>query len=233
MLHVESTVEKVQHDTDAPPEGRQVPTHFLLQRLHSITGIVPLSAYLIIHFFVGATAMSGAEAYDSLQTGITRIPLIVPFEILVIVLPLTFHAVYGITIAIRSRNSPFTMPYLDNWRYALQRYTGYFLAIFVIFHMHFLWMSVRFTSTGKAAFAESPYDVVRALLADQTFMVLYMLGVAAAAFHCANGIWGFSITWGVASSRRMRRILGWACAALFVILAFLGFGAVQAFYSGG
>ncbi len=233
MLPVESTVHSKPVDTDSPPDSRQVPTHFLLRRLHAITGIIPLSAYLIIHFFVSATAMSGRDAYDSLQTGITHIPLIVPFEILVIVLPLTFHAVYGITIAVRSRNSPFTMPYLDNFRYALQRYTGYFLAIFIIFHLHFLWMNVRFTADGKVAFAASPYGFVHGLLADHTFMVLYTLGVAAAAFHCANGIWAAGITWGMASSSRMRRTLGYASAALFVILAFLGFGAVQAFYAGG
>lgn len=210
--------------------GRHIPGHFILRRLHSLLGVVPLSLYLIIHLIIGATAASGKPAYDAVQSTITRIPLLVPFEIIVIILPLLFHAIYGITIAVRSRNNPFMYPFTANWRYMAQRYTGYYLAVFLMIHTYFLWLHVRFSATGEAAFGVSAYDVVRELMKDHTFMVLYTLGVTAAAFHCGNGLAGFCITWGIATDARTRRIAVWAGAIVFLVLAYVGNVAVQAFY---
>ena len=210
--------------------GRYVPAHLILRRLHSLIGVVPLSLFLIMHLMIGATAASGKPAYDATQSAIRSIPLLVPFEIIVIVLPLLFHAIYGITIAVRSRNNPFMYPYTANWRYIAQRYTGYYLAVFLMIHTYFLWLHVRFSATGEAAFGVSAYDVVRELLKDHTFMVLYTLGVTAAAFHCANGLAGFCITWGIATEARTQRIAAWAGAIVFLVLAYMGNAAVQAFY---
>lgn len=218
-------------EVQVPTEVR-VPRHFILRRLHSLIGVVPLSLYLIIHLVIGATAISGNAAYDGIQSAIARIPLLVPFEILIIVLPLAFHALYGITIAVRSRNNPFFYPYTANWRYAVQRYSGYYLAVFIIIHMYFLWQRVRFTMEGRTDFNESAYEVVHGLLSDRTFMVLYMLGVAAAAFHCANGLLNFCIRWGIASNDKTKRVAAWGAGILFAVLAYLGFSTVSAFYNG-
>jgi succinate dehydrogenase / fumarate reductase cytochrome b subunit len=219
-------------DTEVAAGVKPVPLHYLLRRIHSFVGVMPLSLYLIIHLAVGSMAVSGRDAYDAVQAAINRIPLLVAFEVIVIMLPLAFHAVYGLTIAVRSRNNPFTYPYLDNWRYTLQRYTGYVLAVFVLIHIYFLWQYVRFTSEGRAAFGSSPYDVVRWYLQDSNFMVIYVIGVAAAAFHCANGLWGFCVSWGIAATERAQRAAGWGAWVVFFVLAYLGFRAVNAFYVG-
>jgi succinate dehydrogenase / fumarate reductase cytochrome b subunit len=214
------------------PVGVCLPTHFILRRIHSLLGVIPLSIFLVIHFIIGATVLSGKASYDGVQSTIARIPLVVPFEILIIVLPLALHAFYGITIAVRSRNNPFFYPFQANWRFTLQRFSGYYLAVFIIIHLYFMWQGVRFTMDGRAEFNESAYDVVHRLLSDPTFMVLHMIAVTAAAFHCANGLLNFCISWGIVIEDKTRRIAAWAAVALFIILAYLGFAVVSAFYSG-
>ena len=223
-------IEPVETPTAKPAEG--LPAHFVLRRLHSISGIVPLGIYAVWHLIIGAAAMSGRPAYDAVYSFVNRIPLLVPLEIIFIIIPLGFHAIYGIAITLRGRSNPFTYPYTDNWRYALQRLTGYYIALFIILHLYFIWGHARFTAAGGVAFASSAYDFVQAHLKDPSFMVIYTLGVTAVAFHIANGLWRFCMTWGIALSDRARRIAGWIAAIFFLVLMFIGIGAVQAFYAG-
>jgi len=176
--------------------------------------------------------MAGRPSYDSVYALINRIPLLLPLEIIFIIIPLGFHAIYGVTIALSNRTNPFTYPYTDNWRYTLQRLTGYFLILFIILHLYFIWGHIRFTAGGKDAFASSAYDFVQSILKDPSFMVFYTLGVTAAAFHLANGLWISCMTWGIALSNRARNIAGWIAALFFLLLEFIGIGAIQAFYAG-
>jgi len=210
----------------------RLPARFILRRLHSISGIVPLGIYAVWHLIIAASAMAGRPSYDSIYAFINRIPLLLPLGIIFIIIPLGFHAIYGIAITLRGQSNPFTYPYTDNWRYALQRLTGYFLALFIILHLYFIWGHVRFTAAGRDAFTSSAYDFLQSHLKDPSFMVFYTLGVSAVAFHLANGLWTSCITWGITLSDKARRIAGWIAALLFFLLAFVGIGAIQAFYAG-
>ena len=229
---VDETREIEPAETPTARPAERLPPHFILRRLHSISGIMPLGIYVVWHLIIGASAMSGRQAYDSLYAFINRIPLLLPLEILFIILPLGFHAIYGITIALRNRSNSFTYPNTDNLRYTLQRLTGYYLAFFIIVHMYFFWGHIHFTSVGRGAFTSSPYDFVQTHLKDPSLMVIYTLGVTAAAFHLANGLLIFCMTWGIAVNNRARRIAGWITALFFLLLMFIGIGAVQAFYAG-
>lgn len=78
--------------------------HFLLRRLHSLLGLLPVGAFLIFHLWENSQSRLGAEHYNrevaaALQ-GMNYLPFL---EILLIALPLLFHAVYGLVIVRQGR----------------------------------------------------------------------------------------------------------------------------------
>ena len=58
-------------------EGRS----FLLRRLHSLTGIIPVGAFLLEHFFSNAFATKGPEAYTKQVGLLTSLPFVVGLEL--------------------------------------------------------------------------------------------------------------------------------------------------------
>jgi succinate dehydrogenase / fumarate reductase cytochrome b subunit len=56
-----------------------------------------------------------------------------------------------------------------------------------------------------------------------------VLGIVSATFHLANGIWSFSIVWGLTVGPKAQRRMMWVSAAVFVILSFIGIRSIQAF----
>src|SRR5262249_43856989 len=106
-----------------------------LRRLHSITGIVPIGAFLVFHLWTNTTAARGADAYDEAARGLQQLPLSLAAEILLIALPLAFHGVYGLYLAaVRDPGAPAPTPA----RRALsrvQRATGIVVFAFLFFHL--------------------------------------------------------------------------------------------------
>jgi succinate dehydrogenase / fumarate reductase cytochrome b subunit len=57
----------------------------------------------------------------------------------------------------------------------------------------------------------------------------YVLGILSATFHLANGIWSFSIVWGLTVGPRAQRRMMWVSAAVFVVLSLIGIQSIRAF----
>ena len=49
---------------------------FLLRRLHSLTGIIPIGAFLIEHFISNSEATKGAQAYNDQVKFLTSLPFV-------------------------------------------------------------------------------------------------------------------------------------------------------------
>jgi succinate dehydrogenase / fumarate reductase, cytochrome b subunit len=74
-------------------------TSFLLRRLHSLSGIVPVGAFLFEHVLISnATAISGPDAYARQVSFSGNLPLVFFLELFGIWLPIAFHALYGFYI---------------------------------------------------------------------------------------------------------------------------------------
>jgi len=72
---------------------------FLLRRLHSLTGIIPVGAFLFEHILISnATAISGPAAYARQVRFLASLPLVPVLELFGIWLPILFHALYGFYI---------------------------------------------------------------------------------------------------------------------------------------
>src|SRR5271156_1341352 len=97
----------------APPSGSQLrgvqPLRageghsFFWRKLHSLTGIIPIGAFLVEHIISNYEVVNGPLAYAKQVLFLNSLPLVRVLEWTLIFIPLAYHALYGLFIAIRGR----------------------------------------------------------------------------------------------------------------------------------
>ena len=97
---------------------------FFWRKLHSLTGIVPIGAFLIEHIISNFETVNGPLAYAKQVLFLNSLPLVRILEWAFIFIPLAFHAFYGLFIAIRGRVNVNVYPWAGNFGYLTQRITG-------------------------------------------------------------------------------------------------------------
>ncbi len=191
--------------------------HFLLRRVHSLMGLLPVGGYLVLHFLEAARARLGPEVFDHMQArkGASLWTPVVDWGLVFI--PITFHACYGLFIASQSRHTLSLGIYNQSgtWRFWMQRMTGAALLAFVAFHVY----ETRIHSGGMPTYAW-----MSDLFAHRPWVrPVYVLGVLAAAYHLANGLWSASIVWGLAVREASQRaVLRFVSVPVFLLVAGLG-----------
>lgn len=198
------------------------------RRIHSLTGVLPLSLFLVVHFLgnMESTMRDNGASFDEYATKLHDSPIINILEIGVIV-PLLFHGVYGLyRVATREKWNTFQVRNESNMRYFLQRVTGVFLFVFIGLHIYMTrWQQLMGTHVDYAYMVEH--------LSAPIFFVLYVLGVASACYHWANGIWGFLISWGVTTGRKSQDISAKVCLLAGVGLFLFGMNSLLGFFDSG
>jgi succinate dehydrogenase / fumarate reductase cytochrome b subunit len=204
--------------SDEAAAVRRARRHFYLRRLHSLTGLVPVGAFLAEHLWTNAHALYGREAFNRAVGEIQSLPLLAYLELFGIALPLAFHALYGLVIAAQGSVNVGRYPHARNWMYLLQRATGIVTLGFIAVH---LWQ-LRIQKMLGALAWEDFYQKLTVELNRPVLLALYVTGVTASVFHLANGLWLFGNTWGVTLSAGSQRRSAWVCGALGVALWALG-----------
>ncbi len=196
--------------------------HFFLRRLHSLTGIVPIGGFLLFHFYENGAIFYGVKAYDEMSRGAREIRYLEVVEILIVFLPLLYHALYGLFIASYARNNTMSYNYGRNNLFMWQRVTGIITMLFILYHV---WQ-FRFT-----AFRSNHADpgTVAAVMSQVHIFVFYIIGIVAAAFHLGNGIWTFLITWGITIGKRAQRISQMVTTAISLVVSLVGIAIAVAF----
>ena len=64
---------------------------YLLRKLQSLSGIIPVGAFLAEHFWSNSAILVSPEKYDALSQELQTIPFRPLVEFFVIVLPILFH----------------------------------------------------------------------------------------------------------------------------------------------
>jgi len=200
-------------------DGRQ----FLLRRLHSLSGIVPIGLYVLIHLGINSFAASGSEIYDGLAEFLESLPYLILIEIPFIWVPILFHAFYGIYIHARGQANPFAYAHPNNWMYSLQRWTG--LAVFVFIGWHFWQTRLANYLYGVPI----DFQMMAGIFADPRWVAFYVVGLVAVSFHLANGLRTFLLTWGIVVGDRARQMAARACAAFGVFVLAVSLAAIWAF----
>jgi succinate dehydrogenase / fumarate reductase cytochrome b subunit len=199
---------------------------FLLRRLHSLSGIVPIGAFLVEHYISNSEAMKGPAAYNATVRFLNSLPFVLFLEWGLIFLPILYHGLYGIWIWYRGEGNAGDYPWMGNWMYTMQRWTGGVAFAYILYHT---W-TMRFTGVHLATEPDAGFDkVYRAVYGHPWVAVFYLVGVLAASWHFAYGIWLFCAKWGITTGERARRRLGYVCLLIGLGMAGIGVYGLSAF----
>lgn len=203
---------------------------FLLRKLHSLSGVVPVGVFLVQHLWVNARALNGRASFDSAVAEINGMPYLWAVELFGIFLPLAFHALYGVKLAFEGRPNVGRYTYSRNWMYTLQRVTGLVALAFLMTHLWEFRIAKALGNMGTDAFYPTLSERLSATgaLGLPWTAIWYLVGIGASVFHLANGLFGFCFSWGITISRRSQKLAG----AVFAIFGFVLFalGANTVFY---
>ena len=195
-----------------------VGTSFLLRRIHSLTGIVPIGLFLLEHFISNAEAFKGPAAYTRQVEFLNGLPFVLLLELFGIWLPILYHSLYGVFIWYRGESNVIDYPWTGNWLYAAQRWTGIVSLIYIAQHTYHLRFSgVHIPTHPAAAFAK-----VQAEFQNPWMVAFYVVGIIAASWHFSYGVWLFAAKWGITTGERARRRFGYVCLALALGLVSIG-----------
>jgi succinate dehydrogenase cytochrome b subunit len=201
-------------------------TSFFLRRLHSLTGIIPVGAFLFEHILISnATAISGPEAYARQVSFLANLPLVFFLELFGIWLPILFHGLYGFYIWYRGDSNVGEYPWTGNWMYSLQRWTGGIAFVYIVWHT---W-TMRFTGVDLHDAAMQSFPKVQADVHNPLLFAFYIVGLIAASWHFAYGIWLFSAKWGIVSGEKAQQRLLRLCMAFFLLMAVVGLASLYTF----
>ena len=208
--------------------------NFVLRKLHQLSGIVPLGAFLLEHLYTNSKALhpdQGPAHFNTAVGELQQIPYILFVEITFIFIPLLYHALYGLFITIEWRPNNLAYPYGRNWFYTIQRITGIILFFFILFHL----LNFRFglvpglNEKSVAHFPDQSFSIVSNEFQVPWIILVYVVGIASTIWHFANGIWLFAVDWGIVIGERAQRLTGYACIAFGVLLLALWFNVTAAF----
>jgi len=203
--------------------------HFLLLKIHSLTGLVPIGMFLTIHLLINSLRTVGVLPYQWSIDVINNLPFLIWIEVLFIYIPLLFHSFMGFYIARLGEKNHFRYPYPRNWMYTLQRVTGGVAFLFLAYHMGTtvapkLWY-------GHHLFEAAPFliDVMNQEFATWTGRIIYLVGILSVTFHFANGLWGFCVSWGIIVGPRAQRNASIVFILFGGVLMILGLATVLEF----
>jgi len=202
---------------------------FLLRRLHSLSGIVPVGVFLLEHFFSNAFATNGWEAYAEQVKFLTGLPFVVWLEIIGIYVPLAYHSLYGFYIWYRGESNVSDYPWAGNFMYSAQRWTGAIAFVYMGWHTY----TMRFSGIHLLTNSQAAFHKVQAELQHPWALAFYIVGIIAASWHFAYGIFLFCAKWGITVSGKSRRRLGVVCTGLAVVLIAVGLATLISFFRSG
>lgn len=198
--------------------------HFLIRKIHSLLGIIPIGIFFTEHMVVNAMAMSGIETWEKAAQAVHNMPLKTVLEILFIFLPLAFHGIYGLYIAFGAKNNATKYNYTHSWMFYLQRITAFILFAFIIWHVLDL---KAFDIWGP----EGPGALMGQYLANPINVILLAIGATAGALHFANGLWTFLISWGITIGPKAQSKTWKVCILLFIGYCIFALGSLIALAS--
>jgi succinate dehydrogenase / fumarate reductase cytochrome b subunit len=212
---------------------------FLIRRLHSLSGLIPVGAYMCVHLLTNASLASGVDVFQNAVFAIHSLPFLPVIEWVFIFLPIIFHAVVGVWIARSGHSNLSSYRLTGNRRYTWQRMSGYIAFIFIfmhVFHLHGWfhadwWLRTVAEPIGMAKF--DPYNAGSSLANAMKSLgvvwpIFYAIGVLACTFHLANGIWTAGITWGLWLTPKAQLRASYACLGFGVFIGLAGLSALGA-----
>jgi succinate dehydrogenase / fumarate reductase cytochrome b subunit len=190
---------------------------FFWRKLHSLSGIVPVGVFLAEHFWSNSYVLVSAAKYNEVGQELQTLPFRPMIEAVGIWIPILFHAGYGFYVWSKGKSNVLDYPWMHNWMYALQRWSGLVAFVFIVWHFY----TARIVTGGR-----SNFGTVHADMSNNWYAAFYLVGVIAASFHLGNGIWNFLCNWGLAATVPAQRAAAWLGAAVAIAFSLAGLAIV-------
>ncbi|MEZ6094521.1 MAG: succinate dehydrogenase cytochrome b558 subunit [Pirellulaceae bacterium] len=226
---------------DKTPESFFARNEFVIRRLHSLSGLIPVGAYMVVHLLVNASILNGVEAFQNLVYQIHSLGNVLwVVEWAFIYLPILFHALLGFVFIFGMKNNTSRYPTKSNFRYVMQRVTGMIAFVFIFSHVlhlngliHADWFRDAIADpVGLAQFR--PYNAASTAakaLHSPWMSGWYAIGVLACVYHFANGLWTMGITWGVWVTPSAQKWASHVCMGIGLIVAAVGLSSIVGFWN--
>lgn len=187
----------------------------LQSRLGSFLAVVPLSIWVINHLWDNLAAFSGAQAWQNSVTTYAH-PFSQAFAFLISLVPLVLHTGWGLVRLFSFKPNNLAYNNYGNLKYILQRITALGVLAFLGAHVWKAFLAPRLLNGAPEAFD----DIAREMRFHGPTLFVYVLGTLGTAYHLANGLQNFGMSWGIfASDRSMRRFEPFVIIIFLVLLA--------------
>jgi succinate dehydrogenase / fumarate reductase cytochrome b subunit len=200
---------RVPHSNPAPRPAAPP----LVRRLLSLTGVLPLGAFVLAHLAVNARALRSETAFALVVGAIHGMPATAFLEWLFVLAPLAVHAAIGLWLVVTRRPLAEHSPYPRSLAIAV-RATGVVAMGFLAMHLP----ELRFREAGGRLGGNEMATVLSEDLSSIWHGVpwrgaAYLTGTACVSFHFAAGLWGFAVTTRAGRGPRVRRWAAWGAIA--------------------
>lgn len=200
---------------------------FLIYRLFSLAGLLPVGGYMCIHLLTNATILDSPAMFQKQVNTIHSLGMILPLvEWTFIFIPILFHAAIGWLIISGAVPNTGSYAYSGNIRYTLQRVTGIIAFFFILAHVIHLHYLGSYVGGGEFDPHHASSSAGQALQRSIWIQIGYAVGMLSCVYHLANGIWTFGITWGIWVSAKAQKRANVISIIGGAILAFVGLSAL-------
>src|ERR1700721_677729 len=197
---------------------------FILRKLHSLLGIIPIGAFLLEHLLSSFWALKGPAAYGAQVKFLNSLPMVRVLEWVFIFLPILYHGLYGIWIWLRGKSNIVYYPWAGNWMYAAQRWTGLIAILYIGQHVS----RQRFSGVSLPEHPGAAFAKVQHELANPWMLAVYVIAMIATTWHFSYGIWLFAAKWGITPGDRARKRFGYVCGIFGTALCIMGLASIYA-----
>ena len=203
-------------------------SHFLLRRIHSLSGVVPVGLFLVYHLYLQLYLHYGAEIYNNEVNSFYDSPLATWALVIVVYIPLLFHSLLGVLLVFENKVQP-SYTYFSHLLYLLQRISGIGVLLFIIAHVWNAKLGPWIAGTWGTHFEHlsSGFSDPETGMLTKT---VYLLGVLGAVFHFAYGLNTFCMTWGIALTPTSQKMVRSFSFFVFIILTASAFYALAAIW---
>lgn len=174
----------------------------VLARLHSLLGVAPLFAFVLLHVYWQWPALDGRDAWaedaahGALSTGV----------LVLVLLSFALHALLGAVRVAREAPVPGDLRGPAGLRH-VQAVTGLIALCFVLYHM----VTLGVLDGGAHTGVRTPYARLWNGLGRPYELAIYLIGLAAVCLHLGHGLSRAAVTWNLA--RSARAVLVWRLSA--------------------
>ena len=197
-----------------PYSARRRPVAPLVRRLFSLSGVAALGSFLVFHLAINSTALQSDAAFDRAVSFLHRTPGLAWAEVLLVFVPLAFHAAIGLWLVVANAPLSGRSPYPPAVRAAV-RASGVGALAFLAMHLAELRLREPGARMGGAELATVlAADLSSTLHGFPLRGSAYLVGTACVTFHFAAGLWAWFARTRAGARPRSRRWVAWSVAAV-------------------